>query len=118
MFQSLKFVHLPKARRLRAGTTESPSVGSFDRATGGLWIADVGQNIWEEINLGVRGANYGWSLTEGGKQDVRPDRLVGPSPVKPPLVIHSHEEADGIETWVVDVSSEFAVLSVKVRASE
>ncbi|MBX3071075.1 MAG: PQQ-dependent sugar dehydrogenase [Thermomicrobiales bacterium] len=41
---------------------------SFDRATGDLWIADVGQNSYEEINVqpaGIGGQNYGWSLAEG-----------------------------------------------------
>ena len=44
---------------------------SFDRATGDLYIADVGQNQWEEVNVAVsstgagRGANYGWSIMEG-----------------------------------------------------
>jgi glucose/arabinose dehydrogenase len=42
---------------------------SFDLATGSLWIADVGQQMWEEINLlpaGQQiGANLGWSRFEG-----------------------------------------------------
>ena len=38
---------------------------SFDRKTGTMWIADVGQNLWEEINIGVAGGNYGWNLQEG-----------------------------------------------------
>ena len=42
---------------------------SFDRATGDLYIADVGQNAWEEVNVqgsSSRGAeNYGWNRMEG-----------------------------------------------------
>jgi glucose/arabinose dehydrogenase len=42
---------------------------AFDRTTGDLFIADVGQGEWEEIDVGVGtrrgGENYGWNVTEG-----------------------------------------------------
>jgi glucose/arabinose dehydrogenase len=42
---------------------------SFDRLTGDIWIGDVGQNLWEEVDFRVAGSpggeNYGWNEMEG-----------------------------------------------------
>jgi glucose/arabinose dehydrogenase len=41
---------------------------SFDRLTGDMWIADVGQGLYEEVDFapaGDGGANWGWNLREG-----------------------------------------------------
>ena len=60
---------------------------SFDRATGDLWIADVGQNSWEEVDVawaadgGGRGLNFGWSAWEGNhrfNEDQSPDGVTQP----------------------------------------
>ncbi len=38
---------------------------SFDRATGELWVGDVGQDRYEEITILRRGENHGWNVWEG-----------------------------------------------------
>jgi glucose/arabinose dehydrogenase len=46
----------------------NPWRNDFDNLTGDLWIADVGQGTWEEINFeaaGSGGNNYGWRIMEG-----------------------------------------------------
>ena len=38
---------------------------SFDSVTGALYVADVGQDEWEEIDIVENGENYGWRILEG-----------------------------------------------------
>jgi len=43
----------------------NPFTFAFQPGTGRLFINDVGQNTWEEINDGIAGSNYGWDICEG-----------------------------------------------------
>ncbi|MEY2550195.1 MAG: hypothetical protein QOG12_339 [Verrucomicrobiota bacterium] len=43
----------------------NPYTFGFQPGTGRMFINDVGQNAWEEINDGIAGSNYGWSTCEG-----------------------------------------------------
>ena len=43
----------------------NPFTFTFQPGTGRMFINDVGQSTWEEINDGIAGSNYGWSICEG-----------------------------------------------------
>ncbi|HZW29196.1 MAG TPA: PQQ-dependent sugar dehydrogenase [Isosphaeraceae bacterium] len=68
---------------------------SIDRRSGAVWVGDVGQDLWEMIVLAERGGNYGWNVMEGS-HPFRPEQKRGPTPIRPPIVEHSHAEARSI----------------------
>jgi glucose/arabinose dehydrogenase len=80
---------------------------SFDRKTGELWAGDVGQELWEEVDLIVKGGNYGWNLWEGAhyfKPAPPGAQYVGPVieyPHKPELLKESKFPKHGTGACVI-----------------
>ena len=90
------FVDYPGARgEIWSYGFRNPWKISFDRATGELWVGDVGWELWE---LGFRvqkGGNYGWSVMEG-RQPVHGERQRGPTPILPPTIEIPHSDGASI----------------------
>jgi glucose/arabinose dehydrogenase len=63
---------------------------SFDRKTGLLWAADVGQDEWEEIDLVQLAGNYGWRIMEGA-HCFHPRFLCERDGLAPPLSEYGHK---------------------------
>ncbi|WP_226479226.1 PQQ-dependent sugar dehydrogenase [Natrinema amylolyticum] len=79
---------------------------SFD--DGDLFVADVGENDYEEVNLVEKGGNYGWNIKEGTHcyteadcPDETPERVRGGEPLRDPIIEYPREAA---ETGVSGVS--------------
>ncbi len=63
------FLNEPGRDEIWAYGLRNPWRISFDRETGDFWIADVGQNLWEEVDMILAGTpggmNFGWDCREG-----------------------------------------------------
>lgn len=70
---------------------------SFDRATGDMWIGDVGQGLWEEVNWlpagSTAGVNYGWRCYEGAH--VYSGGGCSPSDTVSPVFEYPHNSTSG-----------------------
>lgn len=83
---------------------------AFDRSTGKLWAADVGQNLYEEIDLIEKGGNYGWNVREG----LHPfgPKGVGPKPdLIDPIWEYHHDLGKSITGGLVYRGKQFPELS-------
>jgi glucose/arabinose dehydrogenase len=54
-----------KNRAIWALGLRNPFTFAIQPSTGRIFINDVGQSLWEEVDDGIKGANYGWPTTEG-----------------------------------------------------
>lgn len=71
---------------------------AFDRTTGRLYIADVGQSAWEEVNVvssTTAGVNYGWDVMEGF-HCYEPSSGCDQSGLTPPVIEYGHAEGCSI----------------------
>ena len=77
-------------REIWAYGLRNPWRFSFDRCTGRLFLADVGQDTWEEVDLIQKGGNYGWNIMEGPVCYVSGCTQIG----LPPIVYYNHTLGD------------------------
>jgi uncharacterized repeat protein (TIGR03806 family) len=82
---------------------------TVDARTGHVWVGNNGQDLWEQAYLIRKGANYGWSVTEGS-HPFYPNRKQGPTPITPPTVEHHHSEARSLTGGIVYYGSNFPEL--------
>jgi glucose/arabinose dehydrogenase len=95
------FVNVDKARpEIWSYGMRNPWRIAFDRETGVLWCGDVGQDKWEEIDLIVRGGNYGWSLREGA-HPFGPQGSEAQPELIDPIFEYSHDIGKSITGGVV-----------------
>lgn len=72
---------------------------SFDASSGALWIGDVGQASWEEINVVAgdkSGVNYGWNRWEGTHPYPKGSKRRGTSGFTFPIAEYPHPEGESV----------------------
>ena len=69
---------------------------SFDKASGELWLGEVGQDTWEEVDRVVKGGNYGWNTCEGFQKRGSTTALCKTPGLIDPIVEHGRSEAQSI----------------------
>lgn len=73
---------------------------TVDAKTGGIWVGNNGQDLWEQAYLVRPGDNYGWSVYEGSHVFYA-NRKLGPAPHVKPTLEHPHSESRSLTGGVV-----------------
>jgi glucose/arabinose dehydrogenase len=81
---------------------------AFDPPTGRLWVADVGQDLLEEIDIVKKGGNYGWSVREGTKDF---GRQAATTPTIDPVWEYDHQIGKSITGGCVSRGKEIPELA-------
>jgi uncharacterized protein (TIGR03118 family) len=113
----------PSVKEIFAYGLRNPYSFSFDRQTGDLLLADVGQNDVEEVDKIVKGGNFGWNIKEGsfyfdpngtnnGFVTTAPVRTVPPDLIDP-IAEFDHDESDAIIGGYVYRGTNVAALNGK-----
>jgi glucose/arabinose dehydrogenase len=85
---------------------------SFDKVTRQLFAGEVGQDLWEEVDIIKKGANYGWRLMEG-THCYNPATGCNTKGITMPITEYSHREGISVIGGYVYNGSKLSVLKNK-----
>jgi glucose/arabinose dehydrogenase len=90
------FVNNPSARgEIWVYGMRNPWKFSFDRRSRRLFVGDVGQDSWEEVDIATAGANYGWNVMEGN-HCYPPGSNCDQTGMTLPIAEYSHSKGEAI----------------------
>lgn len=105
------FIHQQNARpEIWAWGLRNPWRFSFDRLTGELYAADVGQDDVEEIDIIEKGKNYGWRIMEGNICTPGVNPTCNTKGLTPPIYTYDHSVGRSITGGYVYRGNQFPKL--------